>query len=523
MENISSIGSSLYVINNESLISLVGLENIDPSSVLNLSIYGNPSLFECDVQSICDYLISPNGTIDIYDNAPGCNTQQEVESDCENNCLPDGIEFETQVSIDNFQTNYPGCTEIEGDVTIGKFMNSSNITNLDGLNTLTSIGGFLDIRLNNDLANLNGLANLTSTGGFLSVYNNDALIDLTGLDQVTHIGEHFYITYSDALTSLTGLENLSTVGGNLEIRTNDLLTNLSALNSLTTIGGGLEIRANIALTSLSELSGLSSVGNHLWIGGNDNLVSLTGLEAISTLEGYLLINYNYGLQELTGLNNLTHIGGYMEFRDNYVLPNLTGLDNLISIGGYMEMRNNDALENLEALEGLTSIGAEFRVSDNDILTSLSGLQNIEPESISDLYIHDNVLLTTCDIESVCGYLANPAGAIYIMNNATGCADQEEVEEACFNAVGDNESENNFSISPNPCSGSVKLRFTIYENDLVIFELFEISSVRIKTLLNEIKTPGTYEKTIDLSDLKPGIYFCTLKTNNGIQTRKIIKL
>ncbi len=33
-------------------------------------------------------------------------------------CLPDGISFTTQAEIDNFQTNYPGCTEIEGDVTI---------------------------------------------------------------------------------------------------------------------------------------------------------------------------------------------------------------------------------------------------------------------------------------------------------------------------------------------------------------------------------------------------------------------
>jgi hypothetical protein len=33
-------------------------------------------------------------------------------------CLPEGIEFTTQAQIDNFQTNYPNCTEIEGDVEI---------------------------------------------------------------------------------------------------------------------------------------------------------------------------------------------------------------------------------------------------------------------------------------------------------------------------------------------------------------------------------------------------------------------
>jgi len=54
-------------------------------------------------------------------------------------CLPEGIEFNTQEQIDNFQTNYPGCTEIMGTVLI----EGNNITNLDGLNGITAIGGYL--------------------------------------------------------------------------------------------------------------------------------------------------------------------------------------------------------------------------------------------------------------------------------------------------------------------------------------------------------------------------------------------
>ena len=52
-------------------------------------------------------------------------------------CLPDGITFTTQVQIDNFQTNYSGCNEIEGTVIIA----GNSITNLNGLNVVTSIGG----------------------------------------------------------------------------------------------------------------------------------------------------------------------------------------------------------------------------------------------------------------------------------------------------------------------------------------------------------------------------------------------
>ena len=67
-------------------------------------------------------------------------------------CLPEGITFSTQEQIDNFQTDNPGCTEIEGDVTIS----GNDITNLNGLNVVTSIGGNLIVRHNEALTSLTG-------------------------------------------------------------------------------------------------------------------------------------------------------------------------------------------------------------------------------------------------------------------------------------------------------------------------------------------------------------------------------
>ncbi len=34
------------------------------------------------MQSICNYLASPNGTVEIHNNAPGCNSPEEVEVAC---------------------------------------------------------------------------------------------------------------------------------------------------------------------------------------------------------------------------------------------------------------------------------------------------------------------------------------------------------------------------------------------------------------------------------------------------------
>jgi hypothetical protein len=64
---------------------------------------------------------------------------------------------------------------------------------------------------------------------------------------------------------------------------------------------------------------------------------------------------------------------------------------------------------------------------------------------------------------------------------------------------------------------------VYETQWITIDLFEISGTKVKHLINEKMMPGTHEMEIDLSDLKSGIYFCTLKTSDGIQTKKLIKL
>ncbi|MCD4679823.1 MAG: hypothetical protein K8S00_05490 [Bacteroidales bacterium] len=50
------------------------------------------------MQSVCDYLASPNGTIYIENNASGCNSQQEVEDACDAIGIPN-INVESEVLI----------------------------------------------------------------------------------------------------------------------------------------------------------------------------------------------------------------------------------------------------------------------------------------------------------------------------------------------------------------------------------------------------------------------------------------
>jgi hypothetical protein len=119
LNNLTSIGNSLDISGNDALITLSGLEslsfingeleigggypsdgnpsltdisalaNLTEASITNLKIRHNSSLSTCTVQSICDYLASPNGFYLINDNAPGCNSPEEVDSLCNITGVPE--------------------------------------------------------------------------------------------------------------------------------------------------------------------------------------------------------------------------------------------------------------------------------------------------------------------------------------------------------------------------------------------------------------------------------------------------
>ena len=259
----------------------------------------------------------------------------------QSSCLPVGITFTTQEQIDNFQTNHPGCTEIEGDVTIDGWW---TITNIYGLNVLTAIGGDLKINNNYILTSLTGLDNVTSIGENFWIQNNGFLTSLSGLGNVIFIGGDLYIWGIDHLTSLSGRDNVTSIGGLLRIRSNDDLKRLTGLNTVTSIGGGLEIETSPALTGFTGLDNVKSIGGELSIIGNGTLTSLTELDNVTSIGGGLYIRYNPVLTSLTGLDNIDAAS-----IDGLFLRNNTSLstcevqsicDYLISPNGTIEIHDN---------------------------------------------------------------------------------------------------------------------------------------------------------------------------------------
>jgi endonuclease/exonuclease/phosphatase family metal-dependent hydrolase len=73
--------------------------------------------------------------------------------------------------------------------------------------------------------------------------------------------------------------------------------------------------------------------------------------------------------------------------------------------------------------------------------------------------------------------------------------------------------------PNPFSLTTTFYYSLLNKSRVILEIFDITGQRITELVNEVQQKDKYEFVFNGEDLPPGVYFCTLKTTEGIKTRK----
>jgi hypothetical protein len=83
--------------------------------------------------------------------------------------------------------------------------------------------------------------------------------------------------------------------------------------------------------------------------------------------------------------------------------------------------------------------------------------------------------------------------------------------------------------PNPFNPDTKIKYTIpnvianevKQSQLVTLKVFDVLGNEVKTLVNEEKTAGTYEVTLNAAVLPSGVYFYKLQTRNFVETKKMI--
>ncbi len=390
-------------------------------------------------------------------------------------CLPDGLTFSAQNQIDSFVVNYPGCTTILGDVTIEE-TEDSTILSLNGLSVLDSLGGSLAIKSNVGLKSLSGLDGINVIPGDLELSDNAGLVTLFGLGGVTEISGSFMIQNCDSLPNPGGIGNLSSIGGDLVLEGNNLMTTLGALGNvsdsvqnlvirdcpslsamtgladITRVTGNLEIANNPELTTLSGLGGITEINGTFFLSNCASLPSPGGIGNLNTVGGDLVIEENARMTTLGALGNINTIGGSLNVINCDSLSNLTGLGGFSAVGGELAIRGNGLLTALDVLSNVNAVGGTLAIINNDSLTSLAGLGNIAPMSISNLIILDNVVLSECEVESVCAYLSE-SGTSTIANNAVGCATEAEVLNACSPPVARAQIVHN---APDPAADTVDI-------------------------------------------------------------------
>ena len=111
----------------------------------NAPVYDCPTL-EKNINDVCQDAEGNDGIVDA-----DCECYVEPYIDP---CPTGDIVFNHQDDIEDFLIAYPNCTEISGSLTIeGEYF----IENLDGLSSLTSIGGYLGIYENSQYIELGKL------------------------------------------------------------------------------------------------------------------------------------------------------------------------------------------------------------------------------------------------------------------------------------------------------------------------------------------------------------------------------
>jgi len=293
-------------------------------------------------------------------------------------CLPEGISFDNQQQIDNFQSMYPNCTTIEGDVVIWDW----SINDLSGLSSIATIEGSLKI-IETSLKNLTGLEELQHVNGALLIRHNDSLVNVNGLNSLSTIGHELDMQNNYYLNNISALNNLISIGGGIHLRNLFRLDSINGLDNLVNFNGGLTIH-ECPVISLQPFNNTSEL-SHLYLRGLQ-LHDLTGLNNLTSVSWYVEI-VNTSIVSTHGMELLSEIGGSFTFKSHPNLSSYSGFQNVNAIGGDVTIEYNSSIS---GLNGITEINGDFKLSNIENMTGLNNLVQVKGDAI----------ITECDLEGL---------------------------------------------------------------------------------------------------------------------------
>lgn len=306
---------------------------------------------------------------------PGCCSRQDS-----------AIEIDSAEALADLAA--AGCSTLDGNLSI----TAPEITDVEGLETIQTITGDLEILSTDSLESLQGLDNLGSVGGSLIISANEALSDLSALAALSEVGAEgaaaLVVVDNAMLATLEGLAGVTFTLASITIYTNEALETLQGLNGVTSVQN-VAIVNNVALTDISGLSELDT-GTSLRMDGNDALerAELPALrKAVS-----LVVTRNPALTEVT-------------------MATLEVASTEVTID------TNDMLQSID-FSSLQSVGM-LAVANNPVLETLNLEQLEEADSLA---IVDNESLPQCAVDALDGRLGGVCNSNCTGNDGSATCD-----------------------------------------------------------------------------------------------------
>ena len=103
----------------------------------------------------------------------------------------------------------------------------------------------------------------------------------------------------------------------------------------------------------------------------------------------------------------------------------------------------------------------------------------------------------------------------------GCFETEDTLTSLKNEVNHKVGYYLANNYPNPFNPSTEIAYQVPVSSHVTLTVFNLLGREVQTLVNEDKREGTYYVKFNAHNLASGIYFYTLKTDNYVQTKKMI--
>ena len=254
------------------------------------------------------------------------------------------------------------------------YVNSEQVSSLDGLNNLVSIGGDFELE-ECELTNFQGLEKLETIEGEFELWRSQ-IGNFEGLNSLSDIGENFDIRGS-SLDSFRGLERLNKIDGSIQI-------------SFSTTTGKFDVIENFeGLSNLTSVGGISVIDSEIG--------SFKGLENLEEITGSIAVTSATDLQPLVSLEKIGTIGIGRGTYFSPLLPRLRVISNNLTIQGTL-------LEDLSTLD----------------FSSL--------ERVGSLTLAQNPNLTSCC--AVLDLIDKVEGEVSITNNGLSCSSLAQIETAC---------------------------------------------------------------------------------------------